>query len=300
MPLLINTAQLDRLRKDQKNVVVLDATYHLPASGRDAKAEYLASHVAGARFLDFSKFHDQNLEIPNMLLRDEQLLGELIGSLGITNTHKIAIYDNSDLHSSCRAAWMFKVCGHPVNQIFILDGGFEMWKRYGGKVDMGEGILVNKKEYVVNFQADLIKTLAQMKTNLHQPSDQVVDVRPAVRYMGAAEHRPGVRSGHIPGSFSFPYTTMFDSQGMWKPIAKIKKQLEGIGVSLDFPIISCCGSGITAAILDVALDLLNQQPHALYDGSWCEWGADKLFDGEQSLEERPVVTSLDDIEIQHM
>lgn len=292
MSWLINTAQFDRLRKDQKGVVVLDASWHMPSEARDARREFVENHVAGARFLDLDAFHDKTTTLPNMLLRDEQKLSELVGALGITNDHKIVFYDNSSHHSSCRALWMFKVLGHPASHLYVLDGGLPMWKRYGGKLEMGESQSVGQKNYAINFQGHLVRTLVQMKANLHHPQEQVVDLRSPVRYAGGAEPRPGLRRGHIPGSFSFPYTTMFDDKGMWKPLEKIRRQLEGIGVSLQLPVITTCGSGMTAAILDFALDLMNHTDHSLYDGSWSEWGADQLFHGEFGLEERPVVTSL--------
>ncbi len=296
MSWLINAGQFDRLRKDQKGVVVLDASWHLPMEERDARREYIEGHVAGARFLDLDAFHDKSSALPNMLLRDEQKLSELVGALGITNEHKLVFYDNSELYSSCRALWMFKVLGHPESHLYMLDGGFDAWNRYGGKLEAGEQQTVGMKSYTINFQGHLVRALVQMKANLHHPQEQVVDMRSCIRYAGGAEHRKGLRSGHIPDSFSFPYTTMFDDKGLWKPIEKIRRQLEGIGVSLDYPIVGLCGSGISAAILDVALDLVGHTDHSLYDGSWCEWGASELYPGEINLEERPVVTSLQELE----
>jgi len=293
MPWLINAAQLDKFRKNQKNVVILDASWHLPAENRDAKAEFLTSHIIGARFFDLDALNDESTSLPHMLLRDEKIISEKIGALGITNEHKIILYDNSKLHTSCRALWMFKVFGHNPHQLYILDGGYSAWEKYGGKIETGESRGGAPKSYTVNFEAHFIRTLVQMKTNLHHPAEQVVDVRHPVRYAGGPEPRPGLRPGHIPGSFSFPFMTMFESDGRWKPIEKIRRQLTGIGVELSHPIITTCGSGMTAAILDFALDLMNQSSHSLYDGSWSEWGSDQLYSGESNLEERPVETSLD-------
>lgn len=292
MPWLINPVQLDKFRKNQKHLIVLDASWHLPESGRHAKEEFLHQHILGARFLDLDAFNDKENPLPNMLLRDIDEISKKVGDLGITNDHKIIFYDNSDLHTSCRALWMFKVFGHNPNQLYILDGGYEAWKKYGGKVEAIEPRPSVNKTYVVSFQAHLIRTLVQMKTNLHHPTEQVIDVRHAVRFSGGAEHRPGMRTGHIPGSFCFPYMTMFDQEGYWKPIEKIRKQLWGIGVDFDVPIITTCGSGITSAILNFALDLMNHTKNALYDGSWSEWGRDSLYPGESDLSERPVATIL--------
>lgn len=292
MPWLINAAQLDKFRKDQKNVVVLDATYFLPSDNRHAKEEYLQKHVGGARFFDITEFNDTNTSLPNLLTRDEDLISQKLGALGITPEHKVIFYDNSPLHTSCRALWMFKVFGHNPHQLYILDGGFAAWERFGGKVESNTP-QISPRQYAVNFQAHLIRTLVQVKTNLHHPSEQVVDMRHPVRYAGGKEHREGVRSGHLPGAYSFPYFTMFEQDGTFKPLDKIRRQFIGVGVDLNTPIVTMCGSGISAPILNFVLDLMNHDQHALYNGSWCEWGAEALYHGEESLTERPVITSLE-------
>lgn len=132
-----------------------------------------------------------------------------------------------------------------------------------------------------------------MKSNLHHPTEQVIDVRHPVRYAGGPELRPAMRTGHIPGSISFPYFTMFETDGTFKPSERILRQLIGIGVDVNSPIVSTCGSGITSAILNFVLDISNHSQNALYDGSWSEWGASRLYNGETDLSERPVETSLD-------
>lgn len=292
MPWLINAAQLDKFRKSQKNVAILDASWHLPEDERSAKEEFLRDHIIGARFLDLDHFHDKASHLPNMLIRDEAKINELVSNLGITNEHKIIFYDNSKLHTSCRALWMFKVFGHNPHQLYILDGGFQTWEKYGGKVEREEA-RSHPKAYQSNFAAHYVRTLVQMKTNLHHPNEQVVDVRHPVRFAGGAEHRPNLRPGHIPASFSFPYMTMFEPDGRFKPLEKIRRQLFGIGVELKYPIVSTCGSGITSAILNFVLDLMNLPNNALYDGSWTEWGSSQLYPGEQDLSERPVIRSVD-------
>jgi len=300
MPWLINTAQLDKFRKNQKNVMIFDATWHFAASlaeERDAKQEYLNGHIIGAKFLDLNLFHDKETSLPNMLIRDEARICELMSNLGITPDYKIIFYDNSDEHTSCRALWMFKVFGHSPNQLYILDGGLSAWKTYGGKIETGEARSTTSRVYTVNFQAHFIRTLMQMKTNLHHPTEQVVDMRHPVRYAGGPEPRPNMRSGHIPGSYCFPYKTMFEKElekeGRWRSLEKINKQLFALGLELSSPIVTTCGSGMTASILNFALDLLGYENHALYDGSWSEWGSESLYPGEASLDERPIQTSLD-------
>lgn len=291
MPYLINPAQLEKFRKSQKNVIVLDATWHF--SGAGARADYLQQHIAGARFLDLEAFCDQSACHGKMVIRDEQKIASLIGDLGITNDHKIIFYDNSQLHTSCRALWMFKVFGHNPNLLYILDGGYSSWARFGGSIETGEPKAVAPKEYKVAYEAHFIRTLMQMKTNIHHPTEQVVDARNPVRYAGGPEDRTGLRPGHIPGSICFPFSSLFETDGRFKPLDKIRKQLTGVGVDLAYPIITTCGSGTTAPILNFALDLLGHADHSVYNGSWTEWGAEKLYPGETSLAERPVATSLD-------
>ena len=292
MPYLINPAQLEKFRKSQKNVIVLDVTWHFKGSGQ-AKDEYLEHHIEGARFLDLEAFCDKDACHAKMVTRDEQQIADILGKLGITNDHKIIFYDNSNLHTSCRALWMFKVFGHNPNLLYILDGGYDGWVKHGGNIETGEPKPALSKDYKVNYEAHYVRTLMQMKTNLHHPAEQVVDVRNPVRYAGGPEDRPSLRPGHMPGSFCFPFTTLFETDGRFKPLDKIRKQLTGIGVDLAYPIVTSCGSGTTAPILNFVLDLLGHEKHAVYNGSWTEWGADKLYPGESSVDERPVVTSLD-------
>lgn len=290
---LINASQLDKLRKDQKNVVVLDATSGSTLEGKPAKEAYLEQHIIGARYFDICDFIDQDNPLPNMLMRDEEAIKKKIDNLGIANEQKIIFYDNSSAHTSCRALWMFKVFGHASSHLYVLDGGLNAWIKYGGKLESGEPRPAASKDYALAFQGHLIRTLVEMKMNLHHPREQVIDVRHPVRYAGGPEARPGLRAGHIPGSYSFPFQTMFESDGSWKPIDRIQKQLIGQGVELALPIVTTCGSGTTAPILNFALELMGQTDNAVYDGSWSEWGTNHLFPGETSLNERPVQTCLE-------
>jgi len=293
MPWLINAAQLDKFRKAQKNIVILDASWHLDTENRNSKQEFLDSHISSARILDLTDFHDPVNPLPNMLIRNEDVISKKVGALGISNDHKIIFYDKSNLHTSCRALWMFKFFGHNPNQLYILDGGLAAWEKFGGKIETGDAKNVSAKSYTVNFEAQYLRSLVQMKTNLKHPTEQVIDLRHPVRFAGGKEHREGVRSGHIPSSFSFPYFTMFENDGLFKPIERIRKQLSGISVELSQPIITTCGSGMSAAILNFVLDLMSHSHHSLYDGSWVEWGNEKLYSGEESLAERPVETCLE-------
>lgn len=292
MPWLINAAQLDKFRKSQKSVIILDASWHLPGGERNAKQEFVDKHIIDAHFLDLNEFHDQSNPKPNTLIQDEALISEKLGKLGIRDDYKIIFYDNSDLHTSCRALWMMRVFGHNPHQLYILDGGLAAWEKYGGKIESGE-VSSSPKQYNTKLQPELLRTLAQMKQNLQHPTEQVVDLRHAVRFAGGPEPRPGLRAGHIPGSYSFPFMSFFEKDGRFVAVEKIRRQLSDVAIDVASPTISTCGSGITAPILNFVLDLLGNEQHALYDGSWSEWGAESLYAGESSLEERPIETCVD-------
>jgi len=291
MSWLINAAQLDKFRKNQKSVIILDASWYLPTMERHAKQEFMDKHIIDAHFFDLNEFHDKESTLPNMLIHDEKIMSEKLGALGIRDDYKIIFYDNSDLHTSCRALWMMRILGHNPHQLYILDGGLAAWEKYGGKIESGDAP-ASSKTYSVKFQNDLLRTLAQMKENVTHPTEQVIDLRHPVRYAGGLDPRPGVRPGHIPDSYCFPYTSFFDKESRFHPLDKIRRLLGDIGVDLTVPTISTCGSGMTAPIMNFIFDLLDHPKHALYDGSWSEWGADTLYPDETSLNERPVVTCL--------
>lgn len=293
MPWLITPAQLDKFRKNQKSLIILDASWHLPQTGRDAKQEFLDKHIADAHFIDLSLFHDSASPIPNTLIHDEKVIGTILSRLGIPDDYKIVFYDNSDLHSSCRALWMMRIFGHNPHQLYILDGGLTAWEKYGGKTTSKEPSTTTKS-YTPNFQSQFLRDLSQMKKNLITHREQVIDVRHAMRFAGAPESRPGLRSGHIPDSFSFPYTSFFDKKtSCFLPLEKIRKLLSDLAIDLKSPIISTCGSGMTAPILNFVLELMEHPEHALYDGSWSEWGSEMLYPGEENLNERPAIRSID-------
>lgn len=287
MPWLINASQLDKFRKSQKNLIILDATMH-----QNAKQEFIEKHIIEAQFLPLDELHDPNADLKNTLIKDEKAIGEKLSKLGIRNDYKIILYDNSSMHTSCRALWCFKYFGHNPHLLYILDGGLAAWERYGGKIESGE-VNFSAKSYEVHYQPTWLRTLDDIKNNLKEKKEQIVDVRHPVRFSGGPEDRPNLRSGHIPGSFNLPFSVLFEKDGTFLPLDKIKKKLIDMGVSLTAaPIITSCGSGTTAPILNFILDLMSV-PNSLYNGSWSEYGAEKLYPGEHSLDERPVDTCID-------
>ncbi len=292
MPWLVNAAQLDKFRKSQKSFLILDASWHHPSDNRDAKQEFLNQHIVDAQFFDLTDFVDPTATVPNQLILDEKSISEKLSALGLRNDFKIFIYDNSSVHSACRVLWMLKMFGHNPNLLYILDGGFKAWENMGGKMIAGPAA-VSSRQYTATIQPQYLRTLEQIKNNCHHPVEQIIDVRHPVRFCGGKEGRSGVRAGHIPGSFSFPYFTMLEKDGTLRTLDKIRRQMSDVSISLDHPIIASCGSGMTAPILSFVLDLMGHENHAVYDGSWSEWGAEKLYTGELSLNERPVETCLD-------
>ncbi len=298
MPWLINAAQVDKFRKSQKSLIMLDASLHMPATERDPKKEFSDKHILGAKFFDIDAFTNPQGNSPHELIQDEKIISEKLSQLGIRNDYKIIFYDNSDLHSAARGLWMMKVFGHNPHLLYILDGGLPAWEKYGGKTEVGESNYSPKK-YSATFHPEFLRTLAQMKENLQNPKEQVIDVRHPVRYAGGTEPRSEMRSGHIPGSFSFPYMSFFEKNGMYLPVDKIRQLLSSLAINPNAPIIATCGAAITATILDFALDLMGNKQHTVYGGSWAEWGSEKLYPSETSLDERPIETCLEELDPAH-
>jgi len=289
MPWLINPAQLDKFRKSQTNIVIMDASLH--NDSRNAKQEFIEKHIIGAQFFDIDAFNDPLSAFPHSLSQDITLISEKLGKIGIRNDCKIIFYDNSDLHTSARALWMLKVFGHNPHLLYILDGGLKAWEKYGGKIETGDST-DSTKSYNVNIQAQFIRNLNDIKKCLTESKEQIIDLRHAVRYAGGPEPRAGVRSGHIPGSFGLPFNVLFDKEGNFLSLEKIRRKFSDIAASPTVPTITTCGSGLTAPILNFLLDLMGCE-NAVYENAWTEYGAETLYPGETSLAERPIATCVD-------
>jgi len=248
---------------------VLDASWYLPAMQRNAKAEYDAAHIPGARFFDIDEISDQRSELPHMAPPSEKFISRM-RAMGVGDGHQVVVYDGAGLMSAARVWWLFRLMGK--TDVAVLDGGFPKWQAEGRPVeDMPP--MVRDRHMTVQRQAGLVKDVTQVAASTKLGDATIIDARSAARFRGeAAEPRPGLRSGHIPGSRNLPYTEMLNADGTMKPVAALRMAFEAAGVDLDKPAITTCGSGVTAAVLSLALERLGHRDHALYDGSWAEWG----------------------------
>ncbi len=253
------------------DLVVLDASMHLADTGRDARAEFLAAHIPGARFLDLATLIDPQGAIENAF-PDAATFAARLGALGVGDQERIVLYDDSAIRTSARAWFVARAFG--VREVAILDGGLGKWKAEGRAVETGaEAVLPARFSPAVGTAR--LRDKADLIANLDAPAAQVIDARGAPRFAGGApEPRPGIAPGHIPGSRNVPYATLFAADGTYKPAADLRTAFETAGVDLGRPIVATCGSGVTACALLFALDRLGVKDMALYDGSWAEWGAD--------------------------
>ncbi len=249
---------------------ILDATWFLPGVTRNARGEYAAAHIPGAAFFDIDAISDKTTALPTMLPPADFFAGEM-SNLGIDATSRIVIYDDAPHHTSTRAWWMLRTFG--FDNVAILDGGLERWKARGHPLDSTIPLL-SVAAPVARFDPAHVRTLDQVRANLTTHAEQLVDARSPSRFDGTEpETRPGLASGHIPGSANIPYSAFFHPDGTWKHPASIRALFEDQGIEVERPVIATCGSGISAAVIVFALHLLGR-PASLYDGSWTEWGAD--------------------------
>jgi len=250
-------------------VVVLDGSFYLPAMQRDAAAEYLAGHIPGAIRFDIDEIADHSTDLPHMLPSTAEFAAAA-GKLGVSDADTIIAYDGHGIFSSPRVWFTFRLFG--ADNVFVLEGGLPKWKAEGRALESGP-VRHPAKTFSAHRRGDGVASLAKVRQALASGSAQVVDARPPERFRGEApEPRPGVRSGHIPGSYNVPSTAIV-KDGLLLPRAELRQAFAAGGVDLDRPIITSCGSGVSAAILWLALDAIATEPAGLYDGSWSEWGA---------------------------
>lgn len=255
-------------RLDAPDIVVVDASWYLPTQNRDGKAEYLAEHIPGAVHFDIDTVKDASSSLPHML-PNANTFAQAVGAMGIGDGMKIVVYDGAGLFSAPRVRWMFKVFG--AGDVVILDGGLPKWKAEGRPLESGP-VKRQPRRFTARLDNSAVADLGDVRRALASGSAQVVDARPADRFRGEApEPRPGLKAGHMPGSLNLPATSIIEN-GRLKDEAEIRAALDQAGINGARPVITSCGSGVTAAIVALALETVGKPAKALYDASWAEWG----------------------------
>lgn len=255
------------------NVKILDASFKLPGVLPLPKDDYLAAHLPGAVFFDVDAVSDHSNPLPHMFPSAAQF-GRDVGNLGISNADTVVIYDAGGWVAAPRAWWMFLSYGHA--NVRILNGGLRKWRAEGRTVETGE-VKPKPAMFKASYDPRRVRSMQQLIANVASHAEQVIDARAADRFEGRApEPRPGIRSGHIPGARNVPYNQLFDAAtGEMKPLDDLRAAFTNAGVKLDAPIVTSCGSGVSAGVLTLALYRLGITDTALYDGSWSEWGQEK-------------------------
>ncbi len=254
------------------DLVVLDASWHLPTENRDARADYLAEHIPGALFFDIDEVSDKDNPLPHMLPPAEAFSARM-RRLGIGDGKRVVCYDSKGIYSAARAWWMFKVFGH--NDVAVLDGGLKKWKAEDRPLEEGDPAPRQERHFTARFQSMLVRDKAEVARALETGRAQVADARSPSRFSGSEpEPRAELRSGHMPGACNVHYAKFLNADGTMKSAEDIRAVFADAGIDLSRPVVTSCGSGVTAAILTLGLDLAGHRDNALYDGSWAEWGAD--------------------------
>jgi thiosulfate/3-mercaptopyruvate sulfurtransferase len=252
------------------DIVVFDATKYLPNEPKDGRAEFLRAHVPGARYFDIDEIADPDTDLPHMVPTPGRF-AKLMAALGVSNTSRIVFYDQKGLTSAARGWWLMGLFGH--DNAAVLDGGLPRWLKQGRPTEDGEPVAPTPGMFRPDYRAGQIRGIGDMLRNVRTQSEQVLDARAAGRFTAATpEPRAGMRSGHIPGSISVPYTDLLHEDGTFRSAAEVRERFASAGIDGGRPLVTSCGSGVTACILTLGLRIAGIPEGAVYDGSWTEWG----------------------------
>ena len=270
MDSLVSTEWLEN-ELGASDLKVIDATLFLPGEPRDARAEYEAGHIPGAVFLDLEEVSDSANPIPHMLPPEAKFASRM-ASLGLRDGQRFVVYDNSPLHSAARGWWMLRSFG--AHYVALLDGGLQKWKAEGRPLESGRP-QVRHGHFSPSLDERAVVDKSLVASLIGSDRHEIIDARGAGRFTGEEpEPRPGMASGHIPGSKNLPQGRLFNADNSWKQGEALRAEFEAAGIDLDKPMVATCGSGITACVLLFGAHLLGKGDGRLYDGSWSEWGAD--------------------------
>lgn len=258
---------------DAPDLVVLDGSWHLPTAGRNARAEYEEEHIPGALFFDIDEISDETSSLPHMLPSTVKFASRM-KRMGIGDGMRIVVYDSVGMFSAARVWWTFRVMGH--EDVAVLNGGLPKWKAEGRPVTSEPTPPRSQRHFTPRLNASLVRDLQDVKRIIESGSAQIADARSPGRFAGAEpEPRPGLRSGHIPGSRNVPYSRLLNPDGTLKSPDELHRVFTEAGIEPMKPVVTTCGSGVTAAILSLGLALVGQPDSGLYDGSWSEWGREE-------------------------
>lgn len=256
------------------DLVILDGSWHLPTAARDPRREYLAEHIPGALFFDIDDLSDEKSGLPHMLPSTVKFASRM-KKMGIGDGARIVVYDTTGIFSAARVWWTFRAMGH--RDVAVLNGGLKKWKAEGRPLEDGPPPKRSERHYTPRQNTELLRDLDEMKALIGKSGSQIVDARPAGRFEGTeSEPRAGLTSGHIPGSKNVPSQSLLNADGTFKSTAELAALFKGAGIDVTRPVVTTCGSGVTASMLALALATLGQTNAAVYDGSWAEWGQETL------------------------